>query len=185
MSEVHGVGEARTGLVVMKFGGTSLEDAKAMLRTVSIVRSIAYASSSDVPPNFMTTRPVLASPTPCTSLMPTPQLVPQAYSSPSTPRVCPGAPAPQHSAPLPPPRRESYCATAPRTSSPADCTHADAQPSMPSHARASCPAAVADGPRWHRIPQAVPERSAGAAPPAAQIRSMPQALLHASPSSAA
>ena len=38
MSEAHRVGEARTGLVVMKFGGTSLEDAKAMLRTVSIVR---------------------------------------------------------------------------------------------------------------------------------------------------
>ena len=38
MSEAHRVGEARTGLVVMKFGGTSLEDAKAMLRTVSIVQ---------------------------------------------------------------------------------------------------------------------------------------------------
>ena len=32
------VGEARTGLVVMKFGGTSVEDAKAMLRTAAIVR---------------------------------------------------------------------------------------------------------------------------------------------------
>src|ERR1035437_1648866 len=38
MSEVHRVGEARTGLVVMKFGGTSLEDAAAMLRTAAIVR---------------------------------------------------------------------------------------------------------------------------------------------------
>src|ERR1017187_2713044 len=38
MSEVHRVGEARTGLVVMKFGGTSVEDAKAMLRTAAIVR---------------------------------------------------------------------------------------------------------------------------------------------------
>src|ERR1017187_8565699 len=38
MSEAHRVGEARTGLVVMKFGGTSLEDAKAMLRTAAIVR---------------------------------------------------------------------------------------------------------------------------------------------------
>jgi aspartate kinase len=32
------MGEARTGLVVMKFGGTSVEDAKAMLRTAEIVR---------------------------------------------------------------------------------------------------------------------------------------------------
>jgi aspartate kinase len=32
------VGEARTDLVVMKFGGTSVEDAKAMLRTAEIVR---------------------------------------------------------------------------------------------------------------------------------------------------
>jgi aspartate kinase len=32
------VGEARTGLVVMKFGGTSVEDARAMLRTAAIVR---------------------------------------------------------------------------------------------------------------------------------------------------
>jgi aspartate kinase len=32
------VGEARTGLVVMKFGGTSVENAKAMLRTAAIVR---------------------------------------------------------------------------------------------------------------------------------------------------
>jgi len=32
------VGEARTNLVVMKFGGTSVEDAKAMLRTTAIVR---------------------------------------------------------------------------------------------------------------------------------------------------
>ncbi len=32
------VGEARTALVVMKFGGTSVEDAKAMLRTAAIVR---------------------------------------------------------------------------------------------------------------------------------------------------
>src|ERR1700761_6769545 len=31
-------GEARTNLVVMKFGGTSVEDAKAMLRTAEIVR---------------------------------------------------------------------------------------------------------------------------------------------------
>jgi aspartate kinase len=32
------IGEARTRLVVMKFGGTSVEDAKAMLRTAAIVR---------------------------------------------------------------------------------------------------------------------------------------------------
>ena len=32
------IGEARTKLVVMKFGGTSVEDAKAMLRTAEIVR---------------------------------------------------------------------------------------------------------------------------------------------------
>src|ERR1017187_3360181 len=38
MSEKHKVGEARSGLVVMKFGGTSVEDAKAMLRTTEIVR---------------------------------------------------------------------------------------------------------------------------------------------------
>jgi len=38
MSEVHGVGEARANLVVMKFGGTSVEDAKAILRTAEIVR---------------------------------------------------------------------------------------------------------------------------------------------------
>ena len=47
MSEAHSgekrVGEAVTGgtrpsLVVMKFGGTSVEDAKAMLRTAAIVR---------------------------------------------------------------------------------------------------------------------------------------------------
>jgi aspartate kinase len=38
MSEVHRAGEARVGLVVMKFGGTSVEDAKAMLRTAEIVR---------------------------------------------------------------------------------------------------------------------------------------------------
>ena len=31
-------GEARTNLVVMKFGGTSVEDAAAMLRTAAIVR---------------------------------------------------------------------------------------------------------------------------------------------------
>ena len=42
MSELRSVqaraGEARAGLVVMKFGGTSVEDAKAMLRTAAIVR---------------------------------------------------------------------------------------------------------------------------------------------------
>jgi aspartate kinase len=38
MSELHRAGEARTNLVVMKFGGTSVEDAKAMLRTAEIVR---------------------------------------------------------------------------------------------------------------------------------------------------
>ncbi len=40
MSElkVQAPGEARTGLVVMKFGGTSVEDARAMLRTAAIVR---------------------------------------------------------------------------------------------------------------------------------------------------
>jgi aspartate kinase len=38
MSEAVRVGEARTDLVVMKFGGTSVEDAKAMLRTSEIVR---------------------------------------------------------------------------------------------------------------------------------------------------
>jgi aspartate kinase len=38
MSKVQRLGEARASLVVMKFGGTSLEDAKAMLRTASIVR---------------------------------------------------------------------------------------------------------------------------------------------------
>jgi aspartate kinase len=38
MSELHRTGEARTDLVVMKFGGTSVEDAKAMLRTAAIVR---------------------------------------------------------------------------------------------------------------------------------------------------
>ena len=31
-------GEARANLVVMKFGGTSVEDAKAILRTTEIVR---------------------------------------------------------------------------------------------------------------------------------------------------
>src|ERR1700677_5065577 len=39
MSELTArVGEARAGLVVMKFGGTSVEDARAMLRTAAIVR---------------------------------------------------------------------------------------------------------------------------------------------------
>ncbi len=38
MSEVQRVGEARTRLVVMKFGGTSVEDAQAILRTAAIVR---------------------------------------------------------------------------------------------------------------------------------------------------
>src|ERR1700690_999368 len=42
MSELRNMqaraGEARAGLVVMKFGGTSVEDAKAMLRTAAIVR---------------------------------------------------------------------------------------------------------------------------------------------------
>jgi aspartate kinase len=38
MSEAQRVSEARAGLVVMKFGGTSVEDAKAMLRTAAIVR---------------------------------------------------------------------------------------------------------------------------------------------------
>jgi aspartate kinase len=38
MSEGQRAGEARTDLVVMKFGGTSVEDAKAMLRTAAIVR---------------------------------------------------------------------------------------------------------------------------------------------------
>jgi aspartate kinase len=41
MSEVSiqaRAGEARSGLVVMKFGGTSVEDARAMLRTAAIVR---------------------------------------------------------------------------------------------------------------------------------------------------
>jgi aspartate kinase len=38
MSEVQRVGEARTRLVVMKFGGTSVEDARAILRTAAIVR---------------------------------------------------------------------------------------------------------------------------------------------------
>jgi aspartate kinase len=37
MSEAQRVGEARAGLVVMKFGGTSVEDAEAMLRTTAIV----------------------------------------------------------------------------------------------------------------------------------------------------
>jgi aspartate kinase len=38
MSELQGASAARAGLVVMKFGGTSLEDAKAILRTTEIVR---------------------------------------------------------------------------------------------------------------------------------------------------
>jgi aspartate kinase len=38
MSEVQGASVARAGLVVMKFGGTSVEDAKAILRTAEIVR---------------------------------------------------------------------------------------------------------------------------------------------------
>jgi len=38
MSEAQRVGEARANLVVMKFGGTSVEDAKAMLRTTAIVK---------------------------------------------------------------------------------------------------------------------------------------------------
>jgi aspartate kinase len=38
MSEAVRAGEARTKLVVMKFGGTSVEDAKAILRTAEIVR---------------------------------------------------------------------------------------------------------------------------------------------------
>ena len=43
MSDAQRVGgpqetEARASLVVMKFGGTSVEDAKAMLRTAAIVR---------------------------------------------------------------------------------------------------------------------------------------------------
>ncbi len=38
MSELQGADVARAGLVVMKFGGTSVEDAKAMLRTAAIVR---------------------------------------------------------------------------------------------------------------------------------------------------
>jgi aspartate kinase len=38
MSESHRAGEARTKLVVMKFGGTSVQDAKAILRTAEIVR---------------------------------------------------------------------------------------------------------------------------------------------------
>jgi aspartate kinase len=38
MSEAIRGGEARTRLVVMKFGGTSVEDAKAILRTADIVR---------------------------------------------------------------------------------------------------------------------------------------------------
>jgi aspartate kinase len=38
MSELHTAGEARAGLVVMKFGGTSLENAKAILRTAEIVQ---------------------------------------------------------------------------------------------------------------------------------------------------
>jgi aspartate kinase len=39
-TQAHGLpkSEARTGLVVMKFGGTSVEDAAAMLRTAAIVR---------------------------------------------------------------------------------------------------------------------------------------------------
>jgi aspartate kinase len=38
MSEAQRVGEARADLVVMKFGGTSVENAKAILRTTEIVR---------------------------------------------------------------------------------------------------------------------------------------------------
>jgi len=38
VSELHRAGEARTDLVVMKFGGTSVEDGKAILRTAEIVR---------------------------------------------------------------------------------------------------------------------------------------------------
>lgn len=38
MSELQRAGEARTNIVVMKFGGTSVEDAKAILRTAEIVR---------------------------------------------------------------------------------------------------------------------------------------------------
>jgi aspartate kinase len=38
MSGQHRAGEARTDIVVMKFGGTSVEDARAMLRTAEIVR---------------------------------------------------------------------------------------------------------------------------------------------------
>jgi aspartate kinase len=38
MSDLHRPGEARTDIVVMKFGGTSVEDAKAILRTAEIVR---------------------------------------------------------------------------------------------------------------------------------------------------
>jgi len=38
MSELQAAGEARAKLVVMKFGGTSVEDAKAILRTAEIVR---------------------------------------------------------------------------------------------------------------------------------------------------
>jgi aspartate kinase len=38
MSVLQGASGARAGLVVMKFGGTSVEDAKAILRTAAIVR---------------------------------------------------------------------------------------------------------------------------------------------------
>src|ERR1700722_8142064 len=38
MSEAQKVSQPRAGLVVMKFGGTSVEDARAMLRTAAIVR---------------------------------------------------------------------------------------------------------------------------------------------------
>jgi aspartate kinase len=38
MSELQGASKVCAGLVVMKFGGTSLEDAKAILRTTEIVR---------------------------------------------------------------------------------------------------------------------------------------------------
>ena len=77
-----------------------------------------------------------------------------------TPANFPTGPKPRHSRPPPRPPHESYCATAPQTSSPAASTREVARRSKPSHAHASGPTAAAAYPRSHQTPPADPAHSA-------------------------
>src|SRR4029077_19609946 len=143
---------------------TTIAESPFFLRpaTIAAVRSIALASSTEVPPNFITTSCSRA------TLKPAPPdpVLPELPPCPA----CPCAPESQRSIQQLQPRRESCCAIAQQTSSPAADTRADGPLSQPCRARACGPAVAEDGPPRHRTPPAAQEPSAGVAHAAEQSR---------------